>query len=192
MSSGTMAEIEAFNSIFTTYRGRFVRFAHSYVRDMALAEDFTSEAMLYYWENRKNIDAGSNVPAYILKTIKHKCLNHLQHQQVRQEVVSHLLDHQQWELQTRISGLQACEPEYIFRKEILEIVDKTMEKLPEQTRNVFKMKRIEQKSNKEIAECLGITVKGVEFHMTKALKLLRKNLKDYITVMLCLFYLKFF
>lgn len=42
-------------------------------------------------------------------------------------------------------------------------------------------------SHKEIAEALQITTKGVEFHITKALALLRKNLKDYTFIFLILF-----
>lgn len=187
-----MDDIKAFNTLFTTYQGRFIRFAHSYVRDINVAEDFTNEALLYYWENRDSIMSGSNIPAYILKIIKHKCLNYLQHLQVRQEVTSHIMNHQQWELQTRISSLQACEPENIFHNEIIEIVNKTLTKLPEQTRIVFQMSRMENKSHKEIAEFLGITPKGVEFHISKAIKLLRKNLKDYVILLLSLFLLKFF
>jgi len=187
-----IAEIKAFNDLFNTYQGRFIRFAYSYVRDKDLAEDFTNEALSYYWENRKNLKSDSNIPAYILKVIKNKCLNHLQHQQVHLEVTSILMEHQQWELQTRISGLQACDPENVFRQEIIEIVDRTLNKLPEQTRRVFRMSRIENKSHKEIAEYLGITVKGVDFHIAKALKVLRRNLNDYITLMFCLIYLRFF
>ena len=44
------------------------------------------------------------------------------------------------------------------------------------------MSRFQNKSNKEIGQLLGITVKGVEFHMTKALRVLRQNLKDYYPV----------
>ena len=52
--------------------------------------------------------------------------------------------------------------------------------MPLQTKRVFMMSRFEQKSGKEIAEALGITVKGVDYHIAKALKALRISLKDYL------------
>ena len=56
----------------------------------------------------------------------------------------------------------------VFTKEIQEIVDRTLDALPEQTRKIFVMSRNENKSHKEIAELLDITTKGVEFHISKA------------------------
>ena len=52
--------------------------------------------------------------------------------------------------------------------------------MPLQSKRVFMMRRFEQKSGKEIAEALGITVKGVDYHIAKALKALRISLKDYL------------
>ena len=59
-------------------------------------------------------------------------------------------------------------------------MDETLKKLPDQTRRVFIMSRFENKSGKEIADILGITVKGVDYHIAKALKALRMSLKDYL------------
>ena len=49
----------------------------------------------------------------------------------------------------------------------------------EKTRIAFISDRLDGKSHKEIAEELGISVKGVEYHISKAVKLLRDNLKEY-------------
>lgn len=66
------ADLKAFNQLFADYQGRFIRFANIYVRDIAVAEDFTIEALMQYWENRNTLKADSNVPAYILTIIKNK------------------------------------------------------------------------------------------------------------------------
>ena len=50
------------------------------------------------------------------------------------------------------------------------------------------MSRFENKMNKEIAENLGITVKGVEYHISKALKEFRISLKDYLPLFYFFFY----
>jgi RNA polymerase sigma-70 factor, ECF subfamily len=64
------ADLKAFNQLFADYQGRFIRFANMYVRNMAVAEDFTIEALMQYWENRHTLKADSNIPAYILTIIK--------------------------------------------------------------------------------------------------------------------------
>ena len=51
------------------------------------------------------------------------------------------------------------------------------------------MSRYENKSHKEIAALLGMTTKGVEFHIAKSTKVLRLALKDYLPVSLLFFYL---
>ena len=185
----TMSDLKAFNKLFTDYQGRFIRFANSYVRDTVVAEDFVVDALMYYWENRNTLAPDSNVPAYILTIIKHKCLNHLHHISLKEGVKEKLQAHAEWELSTRISSLEACDPSELFTADAERIVNETLSSLPEQTRKIFIMSRYENKSHKEIAEELNITTKGVEFHITKALNVLRVNLKDYMTVFLYLFYL---
>ena len=124
------SEIYSFNQLFTDYKGRFVHFANTYVGDSMVAEDIAIESLMYYWENRGKLAPDSNVPAYILTVIKHKCLNYLQ-----------------------------------------------------QTRDIFVRSRYNNQSHKEIAAALGISTKTVEFHITKALKVLRVALKDYFPLL---------
>ena len=50
-----------------------------------VAEDIAIASLMYYWENRGKLAADSNVPAYILTVIKHKCLNYLQRLRTREE-----------------------------------------------------------------------------------------------------------
>lgn len=179
-------DLKAFNTLFTEYQGRFIRFAYTYVRDTAVAEDIAIEALMYYWENRRKLASDSNVPAYILTTIKHKCLNHLQHIQVKEEANEALRNHAAWGLNTRISTLKACDPNELFSAEAQEIVNQTLAKMPEQTRKVFVMSRYQNRSYKEIADALGMTTKGVEYHMGRALQKLHANLRDYLPLFLFL------
>lgn len=173
-------DLKAFNQLFTDYKERFVRFANTYVRDLTIAEDFALEAFMYYWENRHTLKENSNIPAYILTVVKHKCLNYLQHIQVKEQTTEKLLSHATWELNTRIATLEACDPEEVFSNEALEIVKKTLEAMPAKTREVFVLSRFENRTYKEIARELNLTEKGVEFHISKALKALRNGLKDYL------------
>ena len=53
--------------------------------------------------------------------------------------------------------------------------------LPEKTRKAFMMSRYQNKSVKEIAGLLDVTVKGADYHIGKALQALRKSLKDYLS-----------
>ena len=146
------------------------------------------EAFMDYWEMRDMLQPDSNIPAYILTLIKHKCLNHLKRKQLQDDISQRIRAVAEWELNVQISSLKVCEPTELFTAEIREIVNRTLRQLPEQTRRIFLMSRIENKTRKEIAEELNMTSKGVEYHIAKALSLLRVNLKDYYIFLPFLFY----
>jgi RNA polymerase sigma-70 factor (ECF subfamily) len=100
--------------------------------------------------------------------------------QVKEQTTEKLISNAAWELNIRITTLKACDPEEAFSNEAMEIVRKTLEAMPRKTRRVFIMSRFENKSYNEIAEELNLTRKGVEFHISKTLKVLRYKLKDYL------------
>jgi RNA polymerase sigma-70 factor (ECF subfamily) len=174
------ADIKEFNQLYNDYRERFVRFADSYVRDLAVAEDITVDALVYYWEKRQELPEDTNIPAYILTIIKHKCINHLEHLRVREEYAEKMRNHAAWELNLRISTLEACDPAEIYTKELQDAIDGVLASMSEQTRIVFQLNRYEGKSYKEIAILLNITPKGVEYHISKALSILRSVLQKYM------------
>ncbi|MDR1602529.1 MAG: RNA polymerase sigma-70 factor [Tannerella sp.] len=183
----TADKLQIFNRLYTDYQKRFIRFAFTYVRDLAAAEDITADAFVHFWENSDSLTPDTSAPAYILGVIRNKSLAYLQHEQVREVVEEKLRDHAEWELRTRVEMLEACNPEELFATEIQTIVDRTLASLPEQTRRIFVMSRYQNLSYREIAEQSDMTVKGVEFHVSKALKALRISLKDYMSVFLYLF-----
>jgi RNA polymerase sigma-70 factor (ECF subfamily) len=173
-----------FTSLFNHYKEPFISFANSYVRDIHIAEDLYMEAMLDFWEKRHDFNDSLNIPAYILTMIKHKALNHLRHLYIKNDVESAMHSLGQRELNLRIASLNDCIPSELFAGDIREIIRETFKKLPGQTRQIFYLSRIRHKKNKEIAEELDISLKTVEFHISKALKLFSVHLKDYLYVLL--------
>lgn len=179
-SVGSIQTLKSFTLFFQENQERFISFAYSYLRNREEAEDVVMESLASLWENRDKWQEGSNIKALLLTIIKNKALNHLAHLQVRMRVEADINDFKQQELDLRISSLQACDPHKIFDSEIQRIVNKVLLDLPTQSRNVFMLSRYKNTPNKKIAEQLGISTKSVEFHITKALKILRVELKDYL------------
>ena len=182
--------IQLFNHIFTHHRERFIRFAYSYTHKQEVAEDLVTESLIYYWENRARLQDVKDVPLYILVTLKNKCLDYLQRERTWENIAENLLTDQEWELQMRISNLEACEPETLFSREVQDLLRQALDKMPDKTRRIFIMSRYEGESYPTIAQETGLSIKSVEFHISKALNLLRKELKDYLPGLL--FLLDFF
>ena len=63
------------------------------------------------------------------------------------------------------------------------IIEKEIEQLPNKCNKVFNLSKKEGLTNNEIADYLGISIKTVEGHLTKALKILRKKLKEKIQIL---------
>ncbi len=178
------SDIIAFNKLFAEYHGLFVRFARTYVQNDVAAEDIVVEAFMYYWENRKRLVSDTNIPAYVLEVVKHKCLNHLRHLRVREKVESHIYEHQKRVNNLRITTLEACDPKEVFSMEVQQLLREALDKMSKKTKQIFYMSRYEDKTYQEIANHFSLSVKSVEFHISKALKIIREQLKDYIAVIL--------
>lgn len=172
-----MTEIN-FNSIYTAYYRKAFLFTLSYVHNDLVAEDIVSEAIIHLWQLSKEKEI-ANIEAILITYIRSKSLNYLKHIQAQENVYQTLLSKEARELEIRISTLEACDPKEILSGEFHAKVKALLASMPEKTRIAFIRDRLDGKSHKEIAEELGISVKGVEYHIAKAVKMLRDNLKDY-------------
>jgi len=176
-----------FTTFYNTYYQRFVRYAYYYVNDEPTAEDMTHDALLYYWENRHKLAVDMDVLGYILQSVKNKCLNYLKHVQVEWEYSKNYTNLYDWEIDMRIQTLESESYATIFTKDILKIVEDSLAELPEQTREIFLLNRLKNKSRKEIAQLLGVSQQKIDYHINKANDHLKYRLKDYIPFLLLFF-----
>ena len=116
----------------------------------------------------------------LLTSVRNKALNHLRHQRIRERSSDELMRRARSELDFRISSLEDFTTQSLFSSEIHEIVRQTLAEMPAQTRRIFEMSRFENRRNTEIAAELNLSIKTVEFHIGKVLKVLRVRLKDYL------------
>ncbi len=153
----------------------------SYVHDDAVAEDIVSEVFAKLLEllREQKIDP---IPPYLFMMLKNKALDFLKQQSFRAEKHDNLTASLERELQLRISSLECSDPNEVFHTEVQEIIKATLKKLPQKTQEIFILSYFEKKSRKEIAKMYNITVKGVEYHNTQAIKFLKIAMKDYLSV----------
>lgn len=177
---------DKFTELYTTYYKKSFLFTKSYVHDKYVAEDIASEVLIRLYEKLQE-EAVESVPAYLLTLLRNLSLDYLRKKAVRDKAHANYSREDNEELNYRISTLQECDPSLIFSKEIQSIIDTTLAQLSPRTRTVFVLSRFENRSNKEIAAELNITVKAVEYHITKSLNLFRQNLKDYLPLLYFLF-----
>ena len=161
---------KAFKQMFTKYYSPLCEYASQYVSDED-AEELVQDLMLYIWENREVVLIDISLKSYLFMAVKHRCLNaikkQLYHERVHSMIYEKLKD-------------QFEDPDYYFINELSLNITNAINELPENYRETFKLSRFGEKSNSEIADALGISVKTVEYRITQSLKILRTKLKDYL------------
>lgn len=140
--------------------------AYSYLRNGEEAEDCIQELFLKVLSGKVALEKVENIPAFMATSIRNMALDRLK----KQTALS---------LNTDDNNLVNPERN-LENQELGEEIDRAISDLPPKTRAVFVMKRLEDKSYKEIAQELDISTNTVENHITKALKYLRKSLKHHL------------
>lgn len=118
-----------FDNIYSEYYQRCFLFAKSYLHDEMLSKDIASEAMITLWTTMKTEEV-DNIRAFLMTVVKNQSLNHLRNEHLRMEARENILNDELYELDFRISSLDACNPTDIFSEEINRIVNRTLDTLP--------------------------------------------------------------
>jgi RNA polymerase sigma-70 factor (ECF subfamily) len=168
----------SFNDIYTAFYRKSYLFVRSYVHDDMAAEDIASDALIKLWEQMKRTTIDPVGP-FLFTILKNQALDYLKHQGIRKGVHEAITAALVREKEIRTATLEASDPKAVFSSEIQEIIERTLNTLPEKTREIFIMSRFGNKPNKEIAELYQISVKGVDYHILQSVKELRIALKDY-------------
>ncbi|KDN54197.1 RNA polymerase sigma-70 factor [Flavobacterium seoulense] len=176
----------AFAYFYDCYFKKIQAFSISFIYDKEEAENVTQEAFLHLWENRDTIESINGITSFLYTYTKSKCLNIIRHNKVKDRFKDDILNQKEKELDTEI--LNSISFDTLEISELEHLINGSISNLPPKTREVFIKKRFEQKKNVEIAEEMQVTLKAVEAHMTKALKLLRNSLSDYLTLILLFIY----
>lgn len=166
----------AFEMIFRTYYQPLCRYAYSFLQDKEEAEEVVQASFITVWEKRNNLTIETSLKSYLYRMVRNSCLNVIKHEKVKQQHVAHELAVSEVSYESVSQKVQAAELEIRIKEAV-----KT---LPEQCRLVFQLSRFEELKYQEIADQLQISVKTVENHMGKALKLMREQLKDYLPLFL--------
>lgn len=174
------SDYQGLELLYKKYYSRFITYADSYLKDRELAEDFVSEAFTAFWEKRHTLKPDSNAPAYILTIVRNKCLSYLEHLQVRHRAEKEISSHVDWCLSMKMNCLSSCDPEGIFSQEIMGIAYSAIMTLPPKTIRTFELSRVQGMSYMEVARAMNMSVKSVEYHISKALALLCLVLEDFI------------
>lgn len=172
--SFSLIDLRSFESIFRQYYQMLCSYAYRFLKDTDLAEEIVQELFYKLWEKRSEIQVTSSLKSYLFSAVHNRCLKFIEHRNVEAKYRNYYLLHG--------SEVDNQQQNSSNARELQGIIERTLDALPERCSRIFRLNRFEGLKYNEIAVKLSISVKTVEANMGKALKLLRKNLKNYVEV----------
>jgi len=170
-----------FEALFKELYAPLHRYASGLIADEQQAEELVQDVFLKLWQQKDQIQIASNVQAYLYRAVHNNAMNLLNHEKVKAKYQTYM--------KTRTAQYADSPSKALDVKELKEQIFRAMDKIPEKCRAIFFLSRQESLSYRDIAGQLGISIKTVENQMSKALKILREELRDYLPFTAILFFL---
>lgn len=167
----------AFDFIFKKYYKALCAQAVSYVSELDIAQSLVQDCFIKLWEKRTEATSIQNLSSYLSLMVRNQCIDHIRKQKSLTEL--HKKSHQGEETDTT--------SETIIYREFEEKLVAVLASLPERSRIAFEYSRFEGLSYPEIATKMGISTKAVEALISRALKTLRIELKEYLPIAILLY-----
>ena len=158
-----LSDKEAFKTLYYRYYHMLYRFLWYRTGSIEQAQDCLQDVFIRLWNRRTNLNAAKSIKAYLYSIAYNLVIDQLKKYSKQRSSVAHLSRF------TVSSVDQGIELEIDLKKAI--------EKLPEPIKIVFCLSRDEGLKYNEIAAICGISVKTVEYRISRALSLLDNILK---------------
>ena len=160
--------------LFRRYYKPLCSHAIRYVYSKEIAEDLVSDVFCKFWKNESYKNITSSFRSYLFRSVRNTAFTYLRSEF---NTVEKSEKYEMVEVTENLKADSIC-----MYEETLARVKLLVDSMPPQCKKIFLLSRFESKSNKEIAEELNLSLKTIEAHMGKALGIMRKGLKDYITL----------
>lgn len=158
--------------IFRSFYAPLCKTVYNITHDTEATEDIVQDVFMKIWRRKDQLDLRQSIKSYLFRSSVNTALNYLEKNRRNTSMGEHDADN---------LGYSSNNTEDELRyQEVSQRIDHAVQALPPKCRTVFALSRYEELSYAEIADQLSISVKAVEKHMGKALKLMREHLQSFI------------
>jgi RNA polymerase sigma-70 factor (family 1) len=162
----------AFEQIFRIYWRELYLVARNKLQSHDEAEEVIQSIFSNLWEKRSTLLI-NDLSYYLHASVKNRILNIIR---------SKITKEKYWAYYRNFLPQDAeLTAESVAYDDLDAAVQEAVNLLPEKSREVFKLSRMEGKTNAEIARLLSLSEKAIEYHITKSVRTLKVHLKDFIT-----------
>jgi RNA polymerase sigma-70 factor, ECF subfamily len=166
----------AFELLFLFYYPGLVVYSRQFTADHSEAEEIVQDFFVRFWQKHKQVIPSDSLKNYFFSSVKNSCLNFLKHKKIEERYIKEMVELSNHHL--------LYEPDLYIASELQEKIRNGINNLPEKCREIFIMSRIRGFKNEDIAAELNLSKRTVETQISKALKVLRVELKDYVGLLI--------
>ncbi len=174
-------DLAAFDQIYDLYSRKIFYFALGLIKDKDNAKDLVQEVFITLWEKRSYVNPDLNFGNYIFTITYNSVRKYFRRKSIEIRVKEHLLN-------SSPELINDSDNKLIYN-ELIELANKSVNKLSPKRKIVYKLSRNEGMKIKEIATRLNISPRTAENHLAQALKFLKKELSQYSLAAILFFYL---
>lgn len=159
----------AYEALYNKYAGPLFVFAAGKLHSREVAEELVHDVFIRLWEKRTQLVIQTNVAAYLFRMMRNEVLQYLRSTKNTQPFIDEMLA-------LEVGG-SAASDESIALREMEAQLQTVIAGLPEKCREIYMLSRDQELSIKEIALQLDVAEQTVKNQLTKALSVLRRELK---------------
>jgi len=174
-------DVFSFDEIYKMYNRKIFVFSMSYLKNKEEAEELVQDVFLNIWRNRAILNEQKDFNAFLF-TVTFNTIR--QHFRSKTRERKHHEEYGKTFLHTDDTTNASIE-----YKNLLDLAETAIERLPRRQREVYQMKIKMGISNAEIGSRLGISRRTVENHLQRARNTLKKVLTDQGLISLLFFWL---
>jgi RNA polymerase sigma-70 factor (ECF subfamily) len=167
----------AFDEVHSKYAHRMYVYAFNILNKKQECEDIIQNIFVDFWVNRNKVTI-VNLSSYLFRAVKFQVFNYFRSHKIATVDLNRL---------NIIDATSSTSMDLEF-EELEKVIQDNVLKLPKRCQEIFRMSRFENKSHKEIANELDISLQGVKNQVSKALKIIRGNLQKEKLIFFTFFY----
>lgn len=165
----------AFQEIYSRHWRNLLLMARQKLPSGDNPEDLVQSLFVRLWEQREKLGV-DNLGGYLYASLRNTIINQFRSRMIQEKYTLHA--------QVLASPYTQNTEEEVELNDLMALLERQLETLPEKTRKIFTLNRLEYKSVREISAMIGIPERTVEYHISHAIKQLRPVLKDYLLCLL--------
>ena len=166
-------DVENFKRLFLHLHPKLFRIAYALVENKADAEDILQDAYYKLWSRRNELTDIQNPEAFCVTLVKNLCLDFLR---------SPRANRRDADVTEAVTLSTASSPdEELERQDKVQQIRHLIDRLPENQRQVLRLRGIEDCSMDEIEQITGLSAVNIRVLLSRARKIIREQLEKYYT-----------